>query len=95
MTDATPAPTEALSREQLVAERDAYRIALDDAVAVLELVMERGQILDRMTQPDMSGRHPLQGELDVVEHKLRRQWPPSKLWPILSVARAALAGGQP
>lgn len=52
---------------------DPYRIALDDALPILELLLERTQVLDSMTQPDMSGRHPNQGRLDVIESRLRRE----------------------
>ena len=76
----------------LLTERDAHRFALDDALPVLELVFERGQLLDRMTQPDMSGRHHLQGELDAVERQLRRTWRPLRLLPVLQTARTALKG---
>lgn len=72
---------------------DGYRIALDDALPVLELCLERGQVLDRMTQPSM-GRHPLQDEYERVDCALRRACRPYKLIPIVQQARAGLAAAE-
>lgn len=72
---------------------DGYRIALDDALPVLELCLERGRVLDRMTQPSM-GRHPLQDEYERVDYRLRRASKWYKLWPIVQQARAALAAAE-
>lgn len=65
-----------------LAEREAHRAPLDDVLLVLEFDLERGQNQGGMTQPDMSGRHPLRDELDAVEHKFRRTWRPLRLLPV-------------
>jgi hypothetical protein len=80
--------------DELLAELDEnkkLKALLTAAEPILDTLLERSRLHDRMTQPSM-GRHPLEDEADHLDAVLRKKSRPITLYPLVKDIKEAIKG---